>query len=546
MPPHTTLQYAMPSNPTNPKLTTTTNGTTQMNTNSKPLTSTTSRPRRATSASSYIFAPSWLINLNNNNKGGPSTVLSPAYASTTECPSVKEESKGLGTLKKDGLGGIKQVKDGQEKDGNSSNTSFSRTSTIGTLPLTPIRPKASSRSTTTGEMDGIETVTKGVHGRSRSVSQAGSTISSSPTSFDRNFPTLAKKKQFPLSVDLPASNVDNMWKNSDTKSKLLSPTSTPIAEDTIHNPTIDDEPELERRMSLVPKVESGKLDGKRAIKSSVKRKTSRSLSMDSAARGPISPGLGIGTGITGNRTLGQAQHFRLNLKETVAAKNVNGVHNQGSRVVTISTPSGVKKTTRIGNGQTLTGRKLSIGGSSKFNWSNNTMGKMGHFKMMSDDDERHTVDRRDDYLQNDRDHIEEEVDEESENNIEGGKDNSDKPQVTTDVTTVESCPVDELLSSSPNSASLEREENFLRQLGWQKPYDKDADSNKWAITEEEKRLFINLVRALTGVSITGTNNILSNGEIDRAKKKWAAIKSENSKNCLAYHQHNVAKHVTFN
>ncbi|KAF0389959.1 hypothetical protein F8M41_010861 [Gigaspora margarita] len=532
MPPHTTLQYAMPSNPTNSKPTTPTtpNGTTQMNTNSKSTSTTTkatSRPRRATSASSYIFAPSWYINLNNNNKGGPSssTVLSPAYASTTECPSVKEESKGLGTSKKDGLGGIKQVKDGQEKDGNSSNTSFSRTSTIGTLPLTPIRPKASSRSTASGEMDGIETVMKGVHGRSRSVSQAGSTISSSPTSFDRNFPTLAKKKQIPLQVDLPASNVDNMW-----------------TEDTINNPIIDDEPELERRMSLVPKVESGKLDGKRAIKGSVKRKTSRSLSMDSAARGPIiNSGFGVGTGITGNRTLGQTQHPRLSLKETV--KNVNGIHNQGSRVTSISTSSGVKKTTRIGNGQTLTGRKLSIGGSSKFNWSNNGMGKMGHFRMMSDEEERHTIDRKEDWSQNDRDHIEEEEGEENEDNIEGEKDNFNRPQ---DMTKVESYSVNETLSSSPNSASLEREENFLRQLGWQKPYDKDADSNKWAITEEEKRLFINLVRALTGVSITGTNNILSNGEIDRAKRKWAAIKSENSKNCLAYHQHNVAKHVTFN
>ncbi|CAG8601632.1 3860_t:CDS:1 [Racocetra fulgida] len=114
----------MPSNPANSKSATTPNGTTQVNTNPKPLTSSmptkaTSRPRRATSASSYIFAPSWLVNLNNNNKtGSSSTVLSPAYASTTECPSAKEESKGLGTLKKDGLGGIKQVKDGQEKGEN--------------------------------------------------------------------------------------------------------------------------------------------------------------------------------------------------------------------------------------------------------------------------------------------------------------------------------------------------------------------------------------------------------------------------------------------
>ncbi|CAG8601656.1 3862_t:CDS:2 [Racocetra fulgida] len=288
---------------------------------------------------------------------------------------------------------------------------------------------------------------------------------------------------------------------------------------------MDHEPELERRMSLVPKVESGKLDGKRAIKGSVKRKTSRSLSMDSVARGPT---IGIGIGNISNRTLGQTQHLRLNLKESVGAKNVNGIHTQGSHV---ATPNGIKKTSLIGNGQTLTGRKLSIGGSSKFDWS--TMGKIGHSKMVSDDEERNSNDRKEYYSQN-----------------EGGKDNlqitTDKLETSTDVTTVESCPVDESLSTSPNAASLEREENFLRQLGWQKPYDKDVDSNKWAITEEEKRLFINLVRALNGVSITGTNDVLSNGEIDRAKRKWAAIKSENNKSCLAYHQHNIAKHVTFN
>jgi hypothetical protein len=119
MPPHTTLHYTMPPNTTNSKSTATTanNGTTQMNTNNKSTatpTKTTSRQRRATSGSSYVFAPSWLANL--NNKSGPSTtVLNSAYVSTNEEKSVKEDVKGVGSLKKEGLGGNRQVKEGLGK-----------------------------------------------------------------------------------------------------------------------------------------------------------------------------------------------------------------------------------------------------------------------------------------------------------------------------------------------------------------------------------------------------------------------------------------------
>ena len=119
MPPHTTLHYTMPPNTTNSKSTATTanNGTTQMNTNNKSAatpTKTTSRQRRATSGSSYVFAPSWLANL--NNKSGPSsTVLNSAYVSTSEEKAVKEEVKGVGASKKEGLGGIRHAKEGLGK-----------------------------------------------------------------------------------------------------------------------------------------------------------------------------------------------------------------------------------------------------------------------------------------------------------------------------------------------------------------------------------------------------------------------------------------------
>src|SRR6266540_6653613 len=115
MPPHTTLQYTMPPNTTNSKSTATTinSGTTQMNTNNKSTSTskTSSRQRRASSASSYVFAPSWLANLNNKS-GSPTTVLSPA---TTEGKSLKEEVKGWSTSKKDGLGSIRQAKEGLGK-----------------------------------------------------------------------------------------------------------------------------------------------------------------------------------------------------------------------------------------------------------------------------------------------------------------------------------------------------------------------------------------------------------------------------------------------
>lgn len=119
MPPHTSLHYTMPPNTTNSKSTATTanSGTTQMNTSNKSSStpSKTSRQRRAVS-SSYVFAPSWL---NLNNKSGPSTtVLNSAYVSTTEEKSVKEELKGVGAPKKEGLGGIRQAKEGLVKGKN--------------------------------------------------------------------------------------------------------------------------------------------------------------------------------------------------------------------------------------------------------------------------------------------------------------------------------------------------------------------------------------------------------------------------------------------
>ncbi|CAG8823217.1 27302_t:CDS:1, partial [Dentiscutata erythropus] len=74
----------------------------------------------ATSASSYIFAPSWLTNL--NNKTGPATtILSPAHVSTIEGNSNtnnetnEEEVVVVGSKNRDGLGVIKQVRDNMVK-----------------------------------------------------------------------------------------------------------------------------------------------------------------------------------------------------------------------------------------------------------------------------------------------------------------------------------------------------------------------------------------------------------------------------------------------
>ncbi|CAG8771439.1 3445_t:CDS:1, partial [Acaulospora morrowiae] len=321
--------------------------------------------------------------------------------------------------------------------------------------------------------------------------------------------------------------------NSDTKSKLLSPTSTQVSDDPI-NDSIDDEPELERRMSLVPKVESGKLDGKRAIKNTIKRKTSRSLSMDSAARSPtISSGFGfgVGIGISSGRAAGQSQHFRPYLKESVAAKSTT----QRPRAMSISASNGAKKTSVAtttlprGTGQTLISKRLSIGGNSKYIW----MGKMGNFKMISDDDEL-SNERKDDHINEEEEDQESEGIETDESAQKRGV-NSSFDQSATDMS--RSCDVElsteqvcdagstesnqsdqeDSLPQSPVSASLEREENFLRQLGWQKPY--DNDDSQWAITEEEKRLFINLVCALNGISVNERNGFdsekaLSNGEIN--------------------------------
>ncbi|CAG8604382.1 6386_t:CDS:2 [Rhizophagus irregularis] len=426
MPPHTSLYYTMPPNTTNSKSTATTanSGTTQMNTSNKSSStpSKTSRQRRAVS-SSYVFAPSWL-NLNNNKSGTPTTVLSSAYVSTTEEKSVKEEVKGVGASKKEGLGGIRQSKEGLVKDGSSS---LNRSAT----PLLSTRSKSrdlsSSRSSAFGETENHESSVK-LHGRSRSVSQVNQPTSSTSSSFDKNF------KQLNLSVDLPAKNVENIWANLEAKSKLLSPTSTPNAEENIKFsiPNIDNEPELERRMSLVPKVESGKLDGKRP-KHSIKRKTSRSLSVDSVARGTNGSsvfGFGVGIGIPNGRSLGQTQNARSYLRENTA-KPISS-QPQRQRAASISASNGIKKisvtTPRMGSfGQsTITGRKSSIGGNSKYLWSD----KKASVKV-------------------------------NQNNYH----------------------TDESPSSSPTSSSLEREEKFLLELGWKKPYNKDTDSKEWAITE---------------------------------------------------------------
>ncbi|RHZ82848.1 hypothetical protein Glove_103g56 [Diversispora epigaea] len=640
MPPHTSLQYTMPSNnTTNSKSTLTTTTTSNNNNNnnnntnstpkplniSTPTKPVTTRQRRATSASSYIFAPSWLTNLNNKTVPA-TTILSPAYVSTIEGNSTTTNETNeegvvvVGSKNKDGLGvTTKQVRDSLVvKDSNSSLSS--------STPRTSTRPKSRDFSgsllTTLEETETNEEALKAFHGRSRSVSQANPNISSSPTSFDRNFPTLAKKKQISLSVDLPAKNVDNMWANSDIKSKLLSPTTyNHLPEDStkLNNSNIDNEPELERRMSLVPKVENGKLDGKRTIiKQSMKRKTSRSLSMDSVARVSTTTinsgiGLGVGVGISnsnggggGGRTNGQSQHFRPYLRETVGSKPIN-IQPQRPRAASISASNnGIKKNSttttttttaaaplRVVSG--LSSRRWSIGNNPKYNWSSNhTMGKMGHFKILSEDEEdilncdddnnnhhhHHQVEDNKDFkdldnLENENNNKNKNV--KNDNNIEKENselDKSDKLTTTTTTTTTKTITttnisetrvikdeqINDMGSSSieynridddnlensnsvpqsPVSASLEREEKFLRQLGWQKPY-KDDDSSQWAITEEEKRLFINLVRALSGgVSINekrvSENTSLSNGEINRAKRNWAAAitikKQKNGDICI--------------
>ncbi|RGB29002.1 hypothetical protein C1646_767139 [Rhizophagus diaphanus] len=556
MPPHTSLHYTMPPNTTNSKSTATTanSGTTQMNTSNKSSStpSKTSRQRRAVS-SSYVFAPSWL-NLNNNKSGTPTTVLSSAYVSTTEEKSVKEEVKGVGASKKEGFGGIRQAKEGLVKDGSSS---LNRSAT----PLLSTRSKSrdlsSSRSSAFGETENHESSVK-LHGRSRSVSQVNQSTPTTSSSFDKNFPTLAKKKQLNLSVDLPAKNVENIWANLEAKSKLLSPTSTPNAEENIKFsiPNIDNEPELERRMSLVPKVESGKLDGKRP-KHSIKRKTSRSLSVDSVARGTNGSsvfGFGVGIGIPNGRSLGQTQNARSYLRENTA-KPISS-QPQRQRAASISASNGIKKisvtTPRMGSfGQsTITGRKSSIGGNSKYLWSNATMGKMGSFKIFTEEEEEEEEELLNDRKEvnvNDCDHIEEEEEEDEENINNNTCDKKASVKVNQN-----NYHTDESPSSSPTSSSLEREEKFLLELGWKKPYNKDTDSKEWAITEEEKRFFVNFVRTLNGISVSEKNEAeeLSYNEINNAKRKWAAL-LKNFKNMnrdkmfMGCYQSN-GKRVTFN
>ncbi|CAG8744102.1 9579_t:CDS:2, partial [Acaulospora colombiana] len=142
MPPHTTLQYTMPSNTTNSKSTSTTspNGTSHLTSISKPSTTPTPRPRRATS--SYVLAPSWFV----SNKTGPTA---------TEGRVAREETKAVGSSKKDELGVVKQV-----KDGNPSLNNFIPTSVNGPVQLTSTRTKtrdfSSLRLKTLEETEGDE------------------------------------------------------------------------------------------------------------------------------------------------------------------------------------------------------------------------------------------------------------------------------------------------------------------------------------------------------------------------------------------------------
>ncbi|CAJ0768791.1 7721_t:CDS:2, partial [Entrophospora sp. SA101] len=202
-----------------------------------------------TTASSYVFAPSWLTN--KSGSSSPSTILSPAYSSSSEGKSTKEEAnnnKGsmVGrSLKKDGLSNHnshnnndskqQQGKDGLGKDGSSSSSSLdnltkSSLSNNGNLPLTStIRsktreftgsaaPRTSNLEESTGSFN--ESISKNhhqnhrTHSRSRTISQPTNSLisssSSSSTKFEREFPTLAKKKPS-LSIDLSSKNVENLW-----------------------------------------------------------------------------------------------------------------------------------------------------------------------------------------------------------------------------------------------------------------------------------------------------------------------------------------------
>jgi hypothetical protein len=411
------------------------------------------------------------------------------------------------------------------------------------------------------ETENHESSINKIHGRSRSVSQVNQSISSSSSSFDKNFPTLAKKKQLNLSVDLPAKNVENIWANSDTKSKLLSPTSTTpgTEEHTKFNiPNIDNEPELERRMSLVPKVEIGKFDGKRA-KHSIKRKTSRSLSVDSVARGPNGSsvfGFGVGIGISNNRSLGQSQNARTYLKDSATSKPTS-IQPQRQRAASISSSNGIKKasitTPRMGSfGQsTISGRKPSIGSNSKYLWSNTTMGKIGYFKIFPEEEEEEEDDDYEGLLNDQKEdvnhcgHIEEEEEEEEDENAEKI---NDKKGVLIKEEVIDS--KQNVHDSNNSPSSIESEERFLLQLGWQKPCNKNADCNEWAITEEEKRFLIKLIRSLNGISVSDTNmsSELSFSEINRAKKRWIAlVKNLNvSGGNKIFNIGHQAKHVAFN
>ncbi|CAG8510966.1 114_t:CDS:2 [Paraglomus occultum] len=507
MPPHTTLQYTMPSNQTT---------NTKSSNNSKsippqtPVPKPLNRQRRATtSSSSFIFAPSWLINL--NNKTGPaSTVLSPAYASTND--SKKEDKKSAILGKRD------------TSSNKETSSGFQRTRSP---PRTKSRDHPKSRRVSMVALGDNESATRTIHGRARSSSQATAPISSSPSSFDRNFPTLAKRK-ISLSVDLPPKNVENIWANSDAKSKLLSPTAlTPTSEDDMsYNRAIDQNlVEIERFKSLVPKVDTIKLDGKRGSK----RKTSRSLSMDSVGGGTTtSPTIVFRSNSTLSTSRNMPQTLRMQVKDnsntTITPTRPIAIQQPTRpRAVSAAAGNGIKKLstspTKM-NVLNFSTRKLGglgngvIGSGGKYSsiWSNPA--KMG----------RNLRKQTPQPLQLSPTPSQKE----QENDRKEQTPCTTRPIPSHSPVTDPTC--NNTTGSLPISASLEREEDFLRQLGWKKPYDEDDDS-LWAITDEERRAFVRLVRTLNGAEDSNniqsdSENTLSVGEIDRAKNKWASFMAQ--------------------
>ncbi|CAG8545068.1 3289_t:CDS:2 [Paraglomus brasilianum] len=508
----------MPSNPST---------NTKSSNNSKSIPSHTPAPkplnrqrRATTSSSSFIFAPSWLINL--NNKTGPaSTVLSPAYASTND--SKKEDRKSAILGKRDA------------SSNKETSNGFQRTRSP---PHTKSRDYPKSRRVSMVALGDNESATRTTHGRARSSSQATAPISSSPSSFDRNFPTLAKRK-ISLSVDLPPKNVENIWANSDAKSKLLSPTAlTPTSEDDMsYNRAID--PNLERFKSLVPKVDTIKLDGKRGSK----RKTSRSLSMDSVGGGATtSPTIVFRSNTTLSTSRNMPQTLRMQAKDnnnttTTPTRPIAIQQSTRPRAVSAAAGNGIKRLstspTKM-NVLNLSTRKLNglgngiVGSGGKYSsiWSNPAkMGRVGLFKMY---EEGLSSDRKENGSMRVMDLKDLQKQTPTPPQEQQEKDQKEqKPSTTRPIPSHPPTTDPNIASSLPISASLEREEDFLRQLGWKKPYD-EGDDSLWAITDEERRAFVRLVRTLNGAEESNkiqsdSEDTLSVGEIDQAKNKWASF-----------------------